>query len=869
MKTRYYYSFSMVAMLGALAQPASAQEIAAAAQVQEAAGDPGFDDNATEQDEEAVPGEIVVIASRLRGAVDTDIPPVDELNEEEIASYGVSSLTDLVSALAPQTGSGRGRGGGMPVILLNGQRISSFRELRDLPPEAVKQVQVFPEELALKYGFRADQRVMNIILKENFASFNTEFEFARPWEGAQTSKEVEATFTRIGKSSRLNIDLEVEGASRITESERDIIATPSTIPALPDGSPAEIGITDQSPYRTLVPQSERFEINGTWTKQLSPLSSLSLNANYQLSGSESLLGLGGTTFVLPSTSPFNSYGQDVTISRYFDTPKPLGRDSETHTFNTGSTFNTMLNDWRWTVTGEYSHVQSQSRTNRNIDFAALQAGVANGTLDPFAADSGENLVFLAPDLSESTSQNINLKSTLSGSPLTLPAGPVNVTFSSGYNRQMLDSESWRSGVTTTASLRRNVINNNANVELPLVERDLGALGSIGDVSINGNIGVTDVSDFGSLMEYGVGLRWSPFNNLTFQASLLGDENAPSIGQLGDPVVVTPNVSVYDFVRGETVFTNVISGGNPLLGAESRKDIKLSLNWQPKFIKDMNMQVEYFRNRAENVSTSFPLLTPEIEAAFPGRVTRDGSGRIISIDQRPINFAEQKQQQIRWGFNVSGTLGKQPESQEAGQGPGGGPRGGPPGAGRGGNRGPGGGGPRMGGGGRPGFLGGGQMPSRWQLALYHTYRISDEILIAPGVPVLDLLNGSATSSSGGSPRHEFQLSTGIFHKGLGFRLEGNYKTSTDVDGTGLPGSSDLHFGDLATLNAFVFVNLDQQGDLTKKLPFLKNSRVTLRVDNVLNDYVDVRDQNGDVPLSYQPGYQNPRGRVFEVSFRKSF
>ena len=58
-------------------------------------------------------GEIVVTAERIRGSVDTDVPPVEELNEADIAAIGASSLTDLVAAVAPQANSGRGRGGAL------------------------------------------------------------------------------------------------------------------------------------------------------------------------------------------------------------------------------------------------------------------------------------------------------------------------------------------------------------------------------------------------------------------------------------------------------------------------------------------------------------------------------------------------------------------------------------------------------------------------------------------------------------------------------------------------------------------------------------------------------------------------------------
>lgn len=807
----------------------------------------------TEETPDELPGDIVVTAERIRGAVDTDVPPVEELSEADIAAVGASSLTDLVAAVAPQTNSGRGRGGGQPVILLNGQRISGFRELRDLPPEAIKQVQIFPEEVALKYGFRPDQRVINFILKENFASFTTEVEMAQPEDGGFATNELEATLARIGSKTRVSIDVELERATRLTENERDLI--PSS------GAPGNIG-----QFRSLLPETERLEVNTTWSRSIGPQSSLSLNANYALNGSSSLLGLPSASFVLPGTSPFSPSGTDVVIDRFFENPRALERENETNSFQTGGTLNHLLGGWRWTVTGNYARIDSKTVTTRNVDFEGLRAAVLAGTANPFAADFGNNLVFLAPDLANSLSQTVETRSTLAGSPFRLPAGEVQVTFASGFTRQMLDSDSWRSGVTTDVSLRRNIINNSVNAELPLTGDDFGLGKTIGEWAINGNIGFSDLSDFGSLMEYGVGLRWKPAGNLTIQANLIGDENAPGIAQLGNPLIVTPNVSVFDFATGQSLFVNVISGGNPLLVAEKRRDLNLNLNWNPEFIKDFGLQIGYFRNNSSNTTANFPLLTPEIEAAFPDRVVRDASGRLVSIDQRPVNFAKEESQRVRWGFNISGNIGPQPQ----GRGPFGGPLGaggrdGGPRSGGGAGRPRGGGGPRFGGGFGPGAA----QASRWNLALYHTYRIQEEILIRPGVPVLDLLDGSATGSNGGASRHEIELSGGVFYKGLGFRLQGNYRSGTRVDGNALLGSGDLRFGDLATLNAFMFVDLDQQKSVVETLPFLRGSRLTLRIDNVLNDVIDVRDQNGLVPFSYQPGFLDPRGRVFELSFRKRF
>jgi iron complex outermembrane recepter protein len=852
--------------------------------------------------------EIVVTAERMRGAIDTAVPPIEEINEADIASYGASSLTDLLAALAPQAGSGRGRGGEMPIILLNGQRVSGFREMRDLPPEAIKRVQVFPEEVALQYGYRPDQRVINFILKDGYSAFALELESGTPQSGGYRAENVENNFTTIGKDSRLNINMQFERADNLTEDKRNILssATPFALlgnitglgvggeidPALstsagrvvtsiavPAGSnptfanfaanTSTLNSSDIGRFRTLRPQTDAFEVNSTWSRNLGKQTNLSLNGNYRLDGSTSLLGLPSASILLSATSPFTPFSRDVLLNRTFTTPRALERNSDTNTAKFGFSFNSLLAGWRWTLTGDYAHIKSQSRTSRNDDFTDLRAAVLAGTANPFAADFGRGLLFLAPDLTRSINQSATFLNTFSGTLLQMPAGRVQMTLRTGFEYLSLDSQSTRSGVLTSAHLTRNNVNGSINIEVPLIEGGVGALGFLGDIAANANYGLSDLSDFGSLTEYGAGLRWSPAKSLSFQVSLIGDENAPGITALGNPAQLTPSIAFYDFSRNQTSFVSILSGGNPGLIGESRKDWKLSANWSPNFIKDFGLQIEYFRNNSKNTTAAFPLLTPEIEAAFASRVTRDSSGNLVSIDQRPVNFERERSQRIRWGFNVSGGIGP----QQQGGGPfggmprgGGGPRpsgGPPPSAGQGGV-----GGPRGGGGGPPAMFGGGQ-GGRWQLALYHTWRLQDDVLIRSGVPLLDLLNGSATSSQGGSPTHEIELSGGVFYKGIGMRVMGTYRSGSQVNGTGLPGSSDLRFSDLATLGTMTFLSFDGMGKLTKKASFLKGARLAFRIENILNDIIDVRDQNGLVPLSYQTGYLDPKGRYFELSFRKRF
>jgi hypothetical protein len=125
--------------------------------------------------------EIVVTGHRPRGSVIGDIPPERSFNPIDIRAYGADDIGGLLEALGPQVASGRGDAG--PVVLLNGKRVSSFREISRIPTEAIERTEVFPEELALRYGYRADQKVVNIITFKRFSSRIGQMTYALPTEG--------------------------------------------------------------------------------------------------------------------------------------------------------------------------------------------------------------------------------------------------------------------------------------------------------------------------------------------------------------------------------------------------------------------------------------------------------------------------------------------------------------------------------------------------------------------------------------------------------------------------------------------------------------------------------------------------------------
>lgn len=155
--------------------------------------------------------------------------------------------------------------------------------------------------------------------------------------------------------------------------------------------------------------------------------------------------------------------------------------------------------------------------------------------------------------------------------------------------------------------------------------------------------------------------------------------------------------------------------------------------------------------------------------------------------------------------------------------------------------------------------------RFNLSVYHTYRFADAITIADSLPVLDLLDGAATGSRGGTARNEVQVQGGVFKSGLGAFVNANWVEGTRVNG-GL-GGSDLTFGAQTTVNLNVFADLSARTSWVAKFPWLKGSRVNLGVQNLFDDRQDVRSSTGDVALNYQPDYLDPQGRIISVTFRK--
>lgn len=813
-------------------------------------------------------GEVVVTGQRPRGSVQGDISPDIVLDAEQLRAYGAGNIAELLQALEPLTRSNRGRADAGPILLVNGRRISGFREIQGIPFEAIERTEILPEEVALTYGYTADQRVVNFVLKAQFRAVTAQGIVRGPTQGGRISTEVESNLFRIQDGDRWSFDLERQDDGALYEDERDITRLDS---AGREATP------EASAYRTLLAKRSENSASGSLTRDLNSTTSGTLRASIEDSTSESFLGLPRIAIV-PAGSPFLPAGSAFPQDVYLDRPDTLDRTVDTLEFEAATVLDGFIGDYRWTFNGNYNRTETETQTGRGFNSAALQTAVSAGTTNPFDAFPDTLLTPFPDDTARSVSSLLSGELVLAGDLFDLPAGGVNGTVTVGADTRSLDSESFRTGVTTETSLSRDRYRIQGNLTAPLTNRNREVLGGFGDLSANVNFGYEELSDFGGLTTIGGGLNWTPVEPLSFVASVTMEEAAPTIQQLNDPTILTPNVQVFDFATGQTVTVTRTDGGNRDLVSDSRTVWKLGVNFKPFSAQDLTFSSNYTASEIEDQVASFPTITPDLEAAFPDRFTRDISGRLVAFDARAVNYSSAERQELRTGFNFSRAFGT-PNAAAANLpgGPGarfGGPGGGPRGPGGGGPRGPGGGGGSFtvgqggpGGGGRG--RGAAQLPGqgRFNLSIYHTVRFQDEITIRDNLPVIDLLDGGAVGGRGGQSQNEIQVQGGVFRNGFGSFLNASWREGTRVDGA--TDAQDIFFSDQTTVNLNAFLDFNQRANLLAKFPWLKNARVNVGVQNLFDSRLEVTNAAGIEPVGYQRDQLDPLGRVVSINLRKLF
>jgi outer membrane receptor protein involved in Fe transport len=377
-------------------------------------------------------------------------------------------------------------------------------------------------------------------------------------------------------------------------------------------------------------------------------------------------------------------------------------------------------------------------------------------------------------------------------------------------------------------VRRSEQTIRAAAEVPIASSSAGFMPQLGELSLEGEYGVSHYSDAGTLNNYAVALTWEPVSFLRLHGALEQTELPALIELLGNPVLITPDVRVFDPLTGNTVDVVQITGGNPSIRPERDRIRRLSALF--RLVPRLNLQLstEYTDTDRRNFLSFLPDESAAIMLAFPDRFVRDSNGVLTTIDLRPVNFDSEREKRLRWGLSMNTRLDGTPAA------------------------------PTHGGAHTP--------PTNLQLTVNHTVVFSDTITIRPGLDTVDVLGGGAIGVGGGRLRHQVDGTAAVTSGGLGARIGVTWRGASKLE-TRIGATTDtLRFSPALAFNLRAFAEVKR---ILPHSKWARGLRLSLDVLNVTNDRQNVRDSLGNTPLQYQPGYRDPVGRTIELEIRKVF
>ncbi|MGE5562175.1 MAG: hypothetical protein ACM3ZV_02580 [Bacillota bacterium] len=790
-----------------------------------------------------------------------DIQPERSLDQDAIESYGASTVDEILTDLQVELGEDAEQ----PLIIVNGQRINDISEIGALPVEVLRSIEVLPRGTALRVGGTATQRVINISLKRRVRTATLTAAHKISTEGDWNGDRGEAMLTSVRGETRANLTFRTRDETPLLEIQRGIIqptpflpysiagniigypnttgqidpllsslaGEPVTVVPLPSATPTLdqlVGVANQAnatnlgDFRTLRPNTRNYDLNGTFATRFAPWLTANATLRWNRNQSRSLRGLPTALFLLAAENPASPFSNDVALAFYGKQPL---RSVSTQTGREANvTFDANWGSWQGNLNLRHDESTSSYTSQRQAAFGAIPI---DDSVNPFTTDlTGQ--IALRNDRTSSRAKNSLADLTFNGPLVRLPAGNLLAIVEGRLGSGRLRSTSTFSAFGN-GTFRRNEESLRGGLEIPLTSRDNHFGAELGDMSASIEYARAHFSDAGSVNHHTYGLTWEPRPLLRLHASVDETDVPAPIQTIGNPVVITPDVRVFDPLTGETVDVTQITGGNPFLLPQQTKIRNVSALF--RLVPKLNLQLnaEYTDSEIRNFVSSLPQASAAVELAFPERFIRDANGVLTTIDLTPVNFDSHREKRLRWGLSMNAKLNGTPAPPAPGQ-------------------------PRA--------------PSRpgtyFQLTANHTMVFSDQIVIRPGLPSVNLLNGGAIGIGGGRPRHQVDGTAALTSGGLGVRMgllwRGPNTLQSRVNGV----TDTLHFSSLLAVNLRAFA------DVKRFLPhekWTKGFRLSLDVINALNRRQKVRDSFGNTPLQYQPAYRDPLGRTIEVELRKVF
>lgn len=811
---------------------------------------------------------IVVTAKRYGEAA---VSSERELDEEDISEYGSNSVGDLLKEISPLVdGSGK-----QPELLVNGQRVSDPKAIAAYPPEALQRIEILPDQAASEYGLAPEKRVVNLVLKKSFSGGIGSAGFSAPFTGGYETGQISAQYFSVQGQRRWNASVTLGRSSALLESHRTLSPLPGpasiagnlaaseggeidpslsvivgfpvtalAVPAAAGAGPLSLfdfaqslnapDLRDDAAYRSILPQQHSTTVSLGTSQPLGP-GDLGFNLVAGRQRDVRLLGLAEADLLIPASSPFSPFANDVMLYRLMKGEQLTGRQNSS-TLSASAQFEAALGKQSLAASLVYSRQEASTATERQFDLTHAQAAISANDLvvNPFGSlPLGPVQKDLVHSVSDTVSGGVDLDGPL---PFRLPAGTGRSSFGVHYNRSR--SRTSNGPADGFASTRRRT-DISASVTLPLASKREGFLPAIGQLSLYISASLYSGTGEGWQTRYGSGLNWSPLEGFSLNGRIAVASVVPDQAQLSAPLQETPQVRIYDYATGELAEVTAVSGGNPDLKRGSNRSLSGNLSIMPWSWEGPSLNVGYERQEARGGIGALPTLTPAVEAAFPERVIRNPEGQLIWIDQRAINFSRDLDESLNTRVNWTVSLGSKDLSQTA----------------------------------KPGFASGissarptaepGRMRRRLRLmlSLSHNWQLRNRLLIREGLPELDRLKGEG----GGQSRHKLQAEGRLVGAGSSAALSLDWK-SAYVTRSGGEGAGDLRFGALLTVRFEMNLDLGRIG-LFGRPKWLRKTDLSVSVVNLLDRRQRVTRSDGSIPVGYLPDEVDPNGRMLTVNLRR--
>lgn len=797
------------------------------------------------------PDEIVVTANR-RG--EAKVAAETEFGEEEIASRGADSIQDLLTQLAPFIdGSGE-----EPVILINGKPAGFDRSILSYPAEALDRLAVLKPDAAALYGEPGGRRVVNLVLKKNFAMLNADAGADFVTAGGQYGGTLSVRRTAINGDTRWNAQARVDTDSAFHKSARAIprrggvfdsvgfISAPGgreidpalslaagqrvTAAAIPPGAltgrpglddfvatAGALHPVDPNRFETLRSSRRNAALGIGVTRPLGDLS-VALNLDASRSSSDGLRGLPMASVIIPAGHPWSPFANDVALTRPFAGERALRTGNGSTSLGASLTLTGNIRGWQASLAASYMHNRADNFLESGIDVARVQQLIddRDPAFNPYGLwDDGLMIATRSRTKGENLSARLNVRKTV----IDLPAGPLtwNLTANTGRIRTQSRQSDAVGNLIASNGVTRSQSSGLMSLSVPISRAGGAEAGWLGDLTVDLSANAQTMTNSRLQKGFGGNVSWSPWPVLQLRGGIDYADAAPSFDQLDGPIVTTIN-RIFDYARQEIAEPVWITGGNPDLKRGRRQSLTFTATVRPLGNQILSLNFGYRQSVARGGLAAFPELTPAIEAAFPERVTRDAAGRLVAVDARAINLARDTNADLSTGVALRLALGGgEGRSETAGD------------------------------------------PLQLNLSLNHGMRLKSELLTRPGVAVIDQLR------AGGQSRHSLSFQASIGRRGIGGTLSGSWSSPGRLRG----GDEVFVFKPPLKLNLSAFIEPERIFAIAAKKGMMSGLKLSVDINDLLGGYRRVTREDGTVPAGYSRYEIEPLGRVVRLTVRKKF